>query len=336
MTEDLYPLLLILSLVLVIIPSLWKLLCLFPTRNFSRVMQHSLFSVVMFAMAVAGCSLLAVDLIGYAQNSMVPGRQLGSIFGSILSVVGVSGLFAVDQWMGRRFRPSQRAWISVVLLSVLVGIASISMIRFQHRMGYSNEYAISVFPEGKVTSEPVYMAKTDRGNLIELFRFEIEDDKWKEFAEKSEDRYKNFGAAMIRREQANARSNCHGWVFASGNYLLSGSDVEIILAENNYEKVSQPKAGDVIVYRSQLGKVLHTGLVQAILNDGSPLIESKWAVDQRYIHQPKDQPFSTIYEFYRTDRPNHSIAIFERPDSLRSEKHRIVKQESDSTSIQSF
>ncbi len=95
--------------------------------------------------------------------------------------------------------------------------------------------------DGKITPEPLHLAKTDRGNLIELYRFEIAEDKWKEFAARAEERFKNFGAAMIRRDQSNARSNCHGWVFAYGKFLLSGSDVAIILTENGYEKVTQPR-----------------------------------------------------------------------------------------------
>ncbi len=287
-------------------------------------------------MAVSGCSLLAVDWIDHSQGSFSAGRQMASILGSILSVVGVSGLFAADQWLHRSTSMDSGRWTSRVLLLALMGTTSIIIMRFQHRIGYSSEYAIAVFPDGKIIPEPLHLAKTDRGNLIELYRFEIVEDKWKEFAARAEERFKNFGAAMIRRDQSNARSNCHGWVFAYGKFLLSGSDVEVILTENGYEKVTQPQAGDVIVYRSQLGKILHTGLVQSVLDDGSPLIESKWAVDQRYIHQVKDQPFSTIYEYYRTNRPTHHLAIFQRPEVQQSDKERLVKTDSESSADQSF
>jgi hypothetical protein len=101
--------------------------------------------------------------------------------------------------------------------------------------------------------------------------------------------------------------NCHGWVFTGGRYWLSPDDVELILQDNRYQQVSQPQAGDLVVYRDpESKKIIHTGLLR--LADGPLLVESKWGVLGRFLH-PHD---SHCYgepdcQFYRSDRPGHLL-----------------------------
>jgi len=51
------------------------------------------------------------------------------------------------------------------------------------------------------------------------------------------------------------------------------------------------------------------GLVQGLLAEGTVIVESKWGIDQRFLHLPDDQPYSTLYAYYRTERVNHLIEI---------------------------
>ncbi len=156
-------------------------------------------------MAVSGCSLLAVDWIDHSQGLFLLDVKWRLFLDPSCPVVGVSGLFAADQWL-HRILP----WTLVVDQSNasprVDGYYIDHHQRFQHRIGYSSEYAIAVFQTARSFQNPLHLAKTDRGNLIELYRFEIVEDKWKEFAARAEERFKNFGAAMIRRDQSNARS----------------------------------------------------------------------------------------------------------------------------------
>jgi hypothetical protein len=95
---------------------------------------------------------------------------------------------------------------------------------------------------------------------------------------------------------------------------LFGEQVEQILRENGYRVVEKPVVGDIIVYRNISGAVLHSGLVRSVFDDGAVLIESKWGIGARYLHQPLDQPYGDLFRYYHTDRGNHSVYVVARSD----------------------
>jgi hypothetical protein len=62
--------------------------------------------------------------------------------------------------------------------------------------------------------------------------------------------------------------------------------------------------GDVIVYRSPDGKVTHTGVVRKVDEQGNPsLVESKFGVLGRYLHEPFDVPaqYGGPAEYFRPE-----------------------------------
>ncbi len=141
--------------------------------------------------------------------------------------------------------------------------------------------------------------------------FPVDDYTFEEYSSSSEERFRAFGNAMIYREDADRMANCHGWIFTDGRFLLKGNDVERILCDNHYELVADPRPSDLVIYRNEMGSILHTALVQGILRDGTVITESKWGIDQRFLHLPANQPYSQHFAYYRTDRPNHLIRIQE-------------------------
>ena len=85
-------------------------------------------------------------------------------------------------------------------------------------------------------------------------------------------------------------------------------DVDSILEDNAYHTVSKPIAGDVVVFRDPAGKVSHTGLVQAIMEDGRVLLESKWGKMGRYLHSPEQHAYATHQAtYYRSYRVGHQL-----------------------------
>ncbi|MFO0941830.1 MAG: hypothetical protein U0930_13835 [Pirellulales bacterium] len=54
--------------------------------------------------------------------------------------------------------------------------------------------------------------------------------------------------------------------------------MELILQDNAYQPITQPVENDIVIYRSEDGRILHTGLVRVILPDSTILIESKWGL----------------------------------------------------------
>jgi hypothetical protein len=141
-----------------------------------------------------------------------------------------------------------------------------------------------------------------------LFGWNVTDEDFASFSTVTE---KNFQANFqsIRRETSNEESNCHGWVFTEGKYLLFGEQVEEILRDNGYQVVATPVVGDIIVYRSHSGSILHSGLVQSVFGNGEVLIESKWGISARYLHLPKDQPYGELFQYYHSERGKHSVCV---------------------------
>jgi hypothetical protein len=117
----------------------------------------------------------------------------------------------------------------------------------------------------------------------------------------------NLTGKWIRRGPADDTSNCHGWVFAGGRYNLGGRFVDTILADNGYTEVSDPAVGDVCVYRGAVGEVSHTGLVRAVLADGTVLVESKWGRLGVYLHAAGESCYGTAFTFHHSDRGGHTL-----------------------------
>jgi hypothetical protein len=122
---------------------------------------------------------------------------------------------------------------------------------------------------------------------------------------------------LLRREPAYDHSNCHGWVFTGGRYLVPGKTVEIILADNGYRPVAVPQPGDLAVYRDSNG-ISHTAVVRYV-TDGMPvLVEGKWGRLGVFLHAVDKSCYGTDYAFYRSARPGHLLAGMAPPSGPRS------------------
>ncbi len=163
---------------------------------------------------------------------------------------------------------------------------------------------------------PSSQGRTDSGTAIDLLK--AEDDRLNGVALASifGDRFRE---RVIEVSSTDDRSNCHGWVFAGGQFAVGGPDVDTILAENQYDVAERPQPGDVIVYRDGGGKVVHTGLVRLAEGD-LVIVESKWGAHARYLHRPLDQAYSTTYGFYRSSRRGHLISLGDDASDAPGEK----------------
>jgi hypothetical protein len=152
------------------------------------------------------------------------------------------------------------------------------------------------------------VAVTDRGTAIRLY-YHAPDPADMEMGQKYEaDLRERMPMKLIQTATAEPASNCHGWVFAAGRFHMRGQDVDTVLADNGYAEVSVPQQGDVIVYRSGMGPISHSGVVRMV--DGNQiLVESKWGAFGRYIHAPADQPYSARWTFYHSPREDKTLLI---------------------------
>jgi hypothetical protein len=112
---------------------------------------------------------------------------------------------------------------------------------------------------------------------------------------------------VIRQHPGDDRTNCHGWVFTGGRYWVGGDQVELILTENGYRPVSDPRPSDLIVYQNTAG-VAHTAVVRYVTEGMPVLIEGKWGASGVYLHAVNESCYGTAYTFYRSHRPGHLLA----------------------------
>ena len=95
----------------------------------------------------------------------------------------------------------------------------------------------------------------------------------------------DLGGRVIRHGPPGDTSNCHGWVFTGGRFLLTDSDVELILKENGYEEVVVPQTGDVVIYRAG-GGITHTAVVRYVTEGQPVMVEGKWGLFGVFLHPP--------------------------------------------------
>ncbi|HXG12454.1 MAG TPA: hypothetical protein VNK04_22040 [Gemmataceae bacterium] len=106
------------------------------------------------------------------------------------------------------------------------------------------------------------------------------------------------------------RTICHGWTFCGGRYMIAAQAVELILQENGYRRVEVPRSGDLIIYWDRPGDgglIVHSGVVKAVGDDGYVLVESKWGTQGRFLHEPKMQPYSPYFGYFRSERKGHLL-----------------------------
>ena len=173
---------------------------------------------------------------------------------------------------------------------------------------------------------------TDQGRIFSLFHFDPREaayddkllatfiDAQPSQAENQEAPRRNARTASLAKisrtkvGQPDGITNCHGWVFTGGRYALSDAAAEALLQDNGYQRVSQPRTGDVVVYRDDAGQIVHTGRVRRVHSGEEVWIESKWGTGSRYLHLPLDQCYSTTLEYYRARRPGHIAQIVQTPN----------------------
>jgi hypothetical protein len=113
---------------------------------------------------------------------------------------------------------------------------------------------------------------------------------------------------VIRREPAADQSNCHGWVFTGGRYWVGGEAVAQILADNGYVVVTDPRPGDLAVYRDKADAVGHTAVVRYVADGMPPIVESKWAWMGVFLHPVDKSAYGTNVTYYRSPRDGHLLA----------------------------
>jgi hypothetical protein len=124
--------------------------------------------------------------------------------------------------------------------------------------------------------------------------------------------------AVVRRAPAADGTNCHGWVFAAGRFWIGGTQVPTILKDNGYLEVSEPRPGDLAVYRGSDGTVSHSAVVRYVTPGMPVLVEGKWGWMGVFLHPVEQSAYGADYTYYRSPRPGHTLAGLDdrQPDQV--------------------
>lgn len=280
-----------------------------PTRTTSRFALEFFICVISILVV---CFLAADALHSFVR---VFDRSIMIVAG-VAAVVGVL-LFAAITFMARLGENLFSVRTRVLLEASYIGLLLGACCYFAARTDDVDQLPLEekhLHSANLVQEHSEYLAITDSGTQVPLYDIDMRNQPQESIDYLKTEANTPVGAKVIPRADANINANCHGWVFTGGKHLLRGNGVDQILLDNGYTVQGEPAAGDVIVYRSDSGLVLHTGIVSGILLDGTCIIESKWGIAGRYLHQAEDQPYGLNYSFYRSERSGHLVTVIPRKE----------------------
>jgi hypothetical protein len=250
--------------------------------------------------------ILAILFSALAAVLWAKHRPLAMI-GPFLALAGAS------LWVSIRYSVAAQRWAQRLLSprmvwGLLLVICPIFSLAYAYRCSHvTNQLDFAGPDPGNRLESKELHAYTDLGREIDVFMFC--DSPAASALESMLLADERLSQHVIRVADSTAASNCHGWVFTGGKCGIPSTSVDWILADNGYAMVPDAEQGDVIVYRDEYGRVLHTGLVRLAAADGLILIESKWGPLGRFIHPPESQPYGHNFAYYRSLRPNHEIRL---------------------------
>jgi hypothetical protein len=281
-------------------------LLLMVSARFELSPKHYRFSKLLLAV-LAGLQIFAWQLYLYSQNHDKVALWCFplALFGGVIVWRISNGSYGRHPWVARILP------MAIFLISVaeLAGFAQATR-QFSNTIamqGCSSDVS-NVGTPGKLVEKAAFRATTDSGIPVRLFERQITTNAFRAYLERCRESFAAISERAMLRAKPFVQSNCHGWVFTQGQHILIGEDVELILKGNNYTEVSTPQANDVVVYRSNEGLILHTGVVRGSL-EGATIVESKWGIGALYLHIAEEQPYSQNLTYFRTARPSHSITI---------------------------
>jgi hypothetical protein len=261
-----------------------------------------------WAPPLAALALAAAGAAGAAaraeQGYWAPPLALAAVWGLFLFLRG-----PVPARLGRLARAPRCQW-------ALLLVAGPALMVWQGER-LAEEAAPPYVPPADMLAQVEYTlaevpahAVTDAGNPLPLFAPDIAADRADHLDEEGFLRKQPLRQGVIRTAGPTLAYNCHGWVFVGGRHWLRGREVEQVLRDNDYRRVSQPGPGDVAVYRDDSGAVVHSGLVRTVTAEGLVLVESKWGGRGRYLHPPDDHCYGDVAcTYYRSPRQGHLLAL---------------------------
>jgi hypothetical protein len=245
-----------------------------------------------------------------SQGSSFTGLRTVLVVGlPLFSLVAVLGNANAQQWLNGLQKPFVMA-TAILLVSVGVGVSGSWYYDVANEDNSLNlEEGVAIL-NSKPPSAPVEQLSitTDQGTPISVSdslkprtRQEIVNAEIAAMARLNRDH------DTIQTQLPRDGSNCHGWTFTQNLYAVANQSVDVIVRENGYQVVREPKPGDLVVYRDSLNEVSHTALVRYVTSGLPVLVEGKWGWMGVYLHDVEKSCYGTNYTYYRSSRPDHAL-----------------------------
>ena len=275
----------------------------FGARSGRRVALQAVVCLAVCGLAAAALqSLTRTELAVRAAKLLGGGMFATLVFGSEWGHRRAAALVAVLRRPAARWGAVAVAGVALVVSSV-IGFERAETAAFERQ---TLELELTLEPPPGVPTQRVH-AVTDRGTRVVLKEPETHrDGRTLAGPEERILRDTQLNDYVIRRGGPTGDSNCHGWVFTGGKFLLSGIEVDAILKDNGYHETRDPHPGDVAVYR-QAGAVAHTAVVRYVTEGEPVLVEGKWGAMGVFLHPADKSPYGTDYAFYRSPRGGHLL-----------------------------
>lgn len=284
----------------------------FVTKKFELSPRFDQVSKLILAI-LAGSQILAWELFFYRQS-----HDTVALWCFALALAGGAVVWQLLSY-STKFHPLfvRSLPVAIMLFSIveLAGFAQATR-QFSNSAG-TNSWANALNLElpGSLSEKTAICGYSDSGTPITLFERETTSEAFAEYIEKCRIANPEWSERAMLRAKPFVQANCHGWVFTNAQHILRGEDVQKILDDNDYSKVTNPQCNDIVVYRDHENAIMHTGLVRGYL-EGAVLVESKWGLGAVYMHLAEEQPYSQNITYYRTNRGSHLISISSNKPTL--------------------
>lgn len=272
-------------------------------RKGNRVWVRGLATVVICSLVLAGLALATrAELAVRAATILVPILLVGFVVGSEWFTRQAASLLNFCRKPGVR-------WGLVTAGGVALVVGSGVAFELADEAAMEQTLKDLNLETGRPTTRPAEgaHATTDRGSPVVLKEPIVPRDA--SDLREPEAKILRDGQKIdhvIRRGGPTDVSNCHGWVFTGGKYLLSPDDVELILRENGYQDVQEPQPGDLVVYR-QDGLITHTAVVRYVTEGQPVIVEGKWGAMGVFLHSADHSNYGPEYTFHRSARQGHLL-----------------------------
>lgn len=272
-------------------------------RRGARPVLRALLSLAACGAATAALAALTRDALALRAAT----ATLGAL--AAVTVAGSGWVHRRAAALGELCRTPAARWGAVAVCGLATVVGSVVRFECAEQEFLTRETQELELALGRQPNRPTERARaaTDRGTSVILK--EPTAPRAPESLTSPEGKFLHdarLDEQVIRIAQPSDVSNCHGWVFTGGQFLLSGDDVDLILKENGYAEAHEPHPGDVVIYR-QGGAVSHTALVRYVTEGQPVLAESKWGTLGVFLHPTDKSPYGTDYAFYRSPRRGHLL-----------------------------